>query len=43
METYDRVFGPSSMLRGYAQEASFAKMDVLPIENPFWRFYCLTT
>jgi 2-polyprenyl-3-methyl-5-hydroxy-6-metoxy-1,4-benzoquinol methylase len=31
-----------SMLRGYAQEAGFAGFDVLPIENPFWRFYRLT-
>jgi hypothetical protein len=31
-----------STLRDYAQEAGFARVDVLPIENPFWRFYRLT-
>ena len=28
-------------LRGYAQEAGFASVDVLPIENDFFRFYQL--
>jgi 2-polyprenyl-3-methyl-5-hydroxy-6-metoxy-1,4-benzoquinol methylase len=31
-----------SILRDYAQEAGFTQVDVLPIENPFWRFYRLT-
>lgn len=31
-----------SVLRAYAEEAGFTRMDVLPIENPFWRFYRLT-
>jgi 2-polyprenyl-3-methyl-5-hydroxy-6-metoxy-1,4-benzoquinol methylase len=31
-----------STLRDYAQEAGFTQVDVLPIENPFWRFYRLT-
>jgi len=35
------VMSPST-LRAYAQEAGFARVDVLPIENPFWRFYRLT-
>jgi hypothetical protein len=26
-------------LRRYAREAGFAEVDVLPIENPFLRFY----
>lgn len=30
-----------SVLRGYAKEAGFTRVDVLPIENPFWRFYRL--
>jgi len=29
-------------LRGYAREAGFRDMEVLPIENDFWRFYRLT-
>ncbi|MEA2533250.1 MAG: hypothetical protein QOJ93_1061 [Actinomycetota bacterium] len=29
------------MLRSYAQEAGFVDVDVLPIENDFWRFYRL--
>lgn len=28
-------------LRGYALEAGFREMEVLPIEHPFWRFYLL--
>jgi 2-polyprenyl-3-methyl-5-hydroxy-6-metoxy-1,4-benzoquinol methylase len=28
-------------LRGYAREAGFAAVDVLPIEHDFWRFYHL--
>jgi SAM-dependent methyltransferase len=35
------VMGESTF-RGYAEEAGFSKVDVLPIENPFWRFYHLT-
>jgi 2-polyprenyl-3-methyl-5-hydroxy-6-metoxy-1,4-benzoquinol methylase len=35
------VMGPSK-LRSYALEAGFKGIDVLPIENPFWRFYKLT-
>jgi hypothetical protein len=35
------VMGPVT-LRNYAQEAGFSRVDVLPIENPFWRFYRLT-
>ncbi|MFQ5944546.1 MAG: class I SAM-dependent methyltransferase [Anaerolineales bacterium] len=31
-----------STLRDYAQEAGFTRVDVLPIENLFWRFYRLT-
>ncbi len=31
-----------STLRNYAQEAGFTRVDILPIENPFWRFYRLT-
>ncbi|MEA2502108.1 MAG: hypothetical protein QOD01_2219 [Actinomycetota bacterium] len=29
------------MLRSYAREAGFVDVDVLPIENDFWRFYRL--
>jgi hypothetical protein len=28
-------------LRRYATEAGFSHVDVLPIENDFWRFYLL--
>ena len=35
------VMRPST-LRNYAQEAGFTRVDILPIENPFWRFYRLT-
>jgi len=28
-------------LRRYAEEAGFADVDVLDIENEFWRFYRL--
>jgi 2-polyprenyl-3-methyl-5-hydroxy-6-metoxy-1,4-benzoquinol methylase len=31
-----------SVLRGYAREAGFSRVDVLPIEHPLWRFYRLT-
>jgi SAM-dependent methyltransferase len=34
------VMGPS-VLRGYAHEAGFSRVDVLPIEHPLWRFYRL--
>jgi hypothetical protein len=30
------------VLRGYAKDAGFTGVDVLPIENPLWRFYRLT-
>jgi SAM-dependent methyltransferase len=33
---------PLSVLQRYAREAGFARVDVLPIENPVWRFYRLT-
>jgi 2-polyprenyl-3-methyl-5-hydroxy-6-metoxy-1,4-benzoquinol methylase/uncharacterized protein YggL (DUF469 family) len=29
-------------LRAYAQEAGFSDVEILPIENDFWRFYRLT-
>lgn len=29
-------------LRGYAREAGFDRVEVLPIENDFWQFYRLT-
>ncbi len=35
------VMRPST-LRNYALKAGFKRIDVLPIENPFWRFYRLT-
>ena len=35
------VMGPAK-LRAYAEEAGFAQIEVLSIENPFWRFYRLT-
>lgn len=28
-------------VRAYASEASFTRVDVLPIEHDFWRFYRL--
>jgi hypothetical protein len=28
-------------LRAYAQQAGFARVEVLPIENDLWRFYRL--
>jgi 2-polyprenyl-3-methyl-5-hydroxy-6-metoxy-1,4-benzoquinol methylase len=31
-----------SILKGYAQEAGFSRVDVVPIEHPLWRFYRLT-
>jgi hypothetical protein len=35
------VIRPST-LSAYAREAGFATVEVLPIENPLWRFYRLT-
>ncbi len=35
------VMGPRK-LEGYAKDAGFRRMDILPVENPFWRFYRLT-
>jgi hypothetical protein len=29
-------------LHAYAQEAGFSDLQILPIENDFWRFYRLT-
>ena len=29
-------------LRQYAREAGFSDVEILPIENDFWRFYRLT-
>lgn len=29
-------------VRGYAEDAGFSSVEVLPIENDFWRFYRLT-
>jgi hypothetical protein len=29
-------------VRSYALEAGFADVEVLPIDNDFWRFYRLT-
>ena len=34
------VMRPST-LRGYAREAGFAEVEILPIENDFFRFYRL--
>ena len=31
----------TSTLRGYAMETGFNEVEVLPIENDFWRFYRL--
>jgi hypothetical protein len=28
-------------VRSYANEAGFSRVDVLPIEHDFWRFYRL--
>jgi hypothetical protein len=28
-------------LRGYDLEAGFGDVEILPMENDFWRFYCL--
>jgi hypothetical protein len=28
-------------LRAYARDASFTEVEILPIENDFWRFYRL--
>ena len=30
-----------SHLRDYARDAGFAEVQILPIENDFWRFYRL--
>jgi hypothetical protein len=30
------------ILRSYASKAGFARVDILPIEDRFWRFYQLT-
>ncbi|MEK7397207.1 MAG: class I SAM-dependent methyltransferase [Candidatus Poribacteria bacterium] len=35
------TMGPEK-LRKYVSDAGFSKVDILPIENPFWRFYRLT-
>jgi 2-polyprenyl-3-methyl-5-hydroxy-6-metoxy-1,4-benzoquinol methylase len=35
------VIRPST-LRRYAQDAGFARVETLPIDNPLWRFYRLT-
>jgi hypothetical protein len=35
------VLRPST-LRAYAKEAGFGDVQVLPIDNPLWRFYRLT-
>jgi len=35
------LMGPGK-LQKFASEAGFRKMEVLSIENPFWRFYRLT-
>jgi 2-polyprenyl-3-methyl-5-hydroxy-6-metoxy-1,4-benzoquinol methylase len=32
---------PASKLEGYAKKAGFSRVDVLPIDNPLWRFYRL--
>ena len=37
----DTVMGPGK-LEKLSSEAGFSKMDILPIENLFWRFYRLT-
>lgn len=34
------AMGPGK-LEKFSSEAGFSKMDILPIENPFWRFYRL--
>ncbi|HEX5850819.1 MAG TPA: hypothetical protein VFY59_16605, partial [Rubrobacter sp.] len=31
----------AEILRRYATEAGFAEVEILPIENDFWRFYRL--
>jgi hypothetical protein len=35
------VMGPKK-LEEYAKEAGFKGFQILPINNPFWRFYRLT-
>jgi hypothetical protein len=30
-----------STLRRYAMDAGFGRIDVLPVENDFWRLYLL--
>jgi hypothetical protein len=29
-------------LEGYAKKAGFSRVDILPIDNPLWRFYRLS-
>jgi hypothetical protein len=31
----------ASTLARWADAAGFTGFDVLPIDNPFWRFYCM--
>jgi hypothetical protein len=31
----------ASTFEGYAREAGFSEVEILPIENDFWRFYRL--
>ncbi|HJU34038.1 MAG TPA: class I SAM-dependent methyltransferase [Nitrososphaera sp.] len=33
---------PASKLKGYAKKAGFSRVDILPIDNPLWRFYRLS-
>jgi 2-polyprenyl-3-methyl-5-hydroxy-6-metoxy-1,4-benzoquinol methylase len=33
---------PASKLEGYAKKAGFSRVDILPIDNPLWRFYRLS-
>ena len=35
------VYARPSKPREYAREAGFADVEILPIENDFWRFYRL--
>jgi hypothetical protein len=32
---------PALKLEDYAKKAGFSRVDVLPIDNPLWRFYRL--
>ena len=36
------LMGPGKLDK-FASEAGFREMDILPVENPFWRFYRLTS